>query len=263
MANISPNNNNNSNNNSNENSSKNYANEFHCCYCFDVLYYTLSGLNSNYDWNKLPYSNYKFPVFVTWYKKSIKYDRYDLRGCLGTFSDELPIKIGLKKYAIMSALNDKRFNKVSLKELAYLKCSISLLHSFTKANEWNDWDVGTHGITITFNAKNGIKTYNATYLPEVATQQGILLLYYIASVLRGNIIDISLLYIEWDKYTTLKYLIIKAGWKQGWAGVTNLKVTKYQSCKCSMTWHEYLNFMKYIPKITDKNKLSMFDTFII
>lgn len=43
--------------------------------------------------------------------------------------------------SFVSALHDKRFSKIVTSELSSLKCSISLLHSFTKASAWNDWEV--------------------------------------------------------------------------------------------------------------------------
>eukprot|EP01083_Nonionella_stella_P196737 723689_1 len=102
----------------------------HCAYCFDMLLEELTNVPSQYDWTNLPLGHAKMPVFVTWYKRSVKKKYDELRGCLGTFSQELPIGIGLKKYAIMSAINDKRFDPISISEIGYLKCSISLLHSF-------------------------------------------------------------------------------------------------------------------------------------
>ena len=154
---------------------------------------------------------------MTWYKQSTKPEHDELRGCLGTFSQELPIGLGLKKYAIMSAVNDKRFEPMSIAEIPSLKCSISLLHSFVAAKAWNDWDIGRHGITIQFTA-NHKKKYNATYLPEVAKQQ------------------------NWSKLVTIDNLVNKAGFDGNVSDVENLRVTKYQSCKAIMTWSEYIKY---------------------
>ena len=160
------------------------------------------------------------PVFVTWYKRPLKKKYDELRGCLGTFSQELPIGVGLKKYSIMSALNDKRFDPITISEIGLLKCSISLLHSFTRAKTWDDWELGKHGITIHFTDSNTTKTYNATYLPEVPGQQ------------------------RWNKLITIENLVSKAGFNGNASQVKNLTVTKYQSCKSIMTWLQYLNFTK-------------------
>ena len=153
----------------------------------------------------------KRPVFVTWYKRSSKRKHDDLRGCLGTFSQELPIALGLKKYAVMSAVSDKRFSPISAEELSSLKVQISLLHSFTRAKSWDDWDLGTHGITIQFEvphkskSSKSPKSYNATYLPEVARQQ------------------------RWNKLTTIDHLVAKAGYNGTAASVSKLVVTRYES----------------------------------
>eukprot|EP01084_Bolivina_argentea_P000876 1606_1 len=183
----------------------------HCGYCFDMLLEELTNIPTEYDWSTLPLGNAKMPVFVTWYKHSVKRRNDELRGCLGTFSQELPIRVGLKKYSIMSALNDKRFDPIPVKEISYLKCSISLLHSFTRAKSWDDWELGTHGITIHFSDECHQKTYNATYLPEVPGQQ------------------------RWNKITTIENLVSKAGFEGPASLVKNLIVTRYQSCKYQMT----------------------------
>jgi len=193
----------------------------HVAYCFDMLLEELTNVPSEYDWTKLPLGHAKMPVFVTWYKRPLKKKYDELRGCLGTFSQELPIGVGLKKYSIMSALNDKRFDPISVSEIGLLKCSISLLHSFTRAKTWDDWELGKHGITIHFTDSSvSGKTYNATYLPEVPGQQ------------------------RWNKLITIENLVSKAGFNGNASQVKNLTVTKYQSCKSTMTWLQYLNYTK-------------------
>ena len=99
--------NNNISNNSNDNhhgssssSKTTYANKLHCVYSYEMLIAELSGKQSEYDWTHLPHSHRKMPLFVTWYKRGNK-NSWDLRGCLGTFSSELPIRDGIKKYAIL------------------------------------------------------------------------------------------------------------------------------------------------------------------
>ena len=168
---------------------------------------------------------------MTWYKRPLKKKYDELRGCLGTFSQELPIGVGLKKYSIMSALNDKRFDPISISEIGLLKCSISLLHSFTRASSWDDWELGKHGITIHFSDSNNIKQYNATYLPEVPGQQ------------------------RWNKLITIENLVNKAGFNGNASQVKNLTVTKYQSCKSIMTWLQYLNYTKSVPNLKKKIEL--------
>lgn len=43
-----------------------------------------------------------------------------------------------------SAMKDSRFLPIEINELPSLRCSISLLHSFTPADSWDDWTVGSY-----------------------------------------------------------------------------------------------------------------------
>lgn len=157
------------------------------------------------------------PLFVTWHIKED--DDYQLRGCIGTFSAQ-PLADGLKEYAAISAFKDSRFSPISQKELPLLKCSISLLTDFEDAETHLDWVVGTHGISIQFTdtTVKPAKKFNATYLPEVAAEQG------------------------WDQLETLTSLIRKAGFRKTLDDVLafdNLKVTRYQSQKCALTYEVF------------------------
>lgn len=69
-----------------------------------------------------------------------------------------------------SAFEDGRFPPLEENELPELECGISLLVQYEKAKAWDDWVVGTHGILIDFDA--GSTSFRATYLPEVAHEQG-------------------------------------------------------------------------------------------
>jgi len=152
-----------------------------CNFCFLTLDKKLNGSKEK----ELPllkdeYVDQKFPLFVTWTIGKEK----DLRGCIGTFSAE---KLGknLGKYALTSALNDSRFDPITKDELQHLHVAVSLLTEFEEAKDHLDWEVGKHGIEIDFEARG--RAYGGTFLPEVASEQG------------------------WDKITTLKYLVKKAG----------------------------------------------------
>ena len=48
---------------------------------------------------------------------------------------------------------------------------MSILTQFEEAEDHMDWEVGTHGIRIEFHSDRGSRR-TATYLPEVATEQG-------------------------------------------------------------------------------------------
>jgi AMMECR1 domain-containing protein len=65
----------------------------------------------------------KVPIFVTWMIKD------DLRGCIGTFAPSQLSAI-LGKYALISALQDDRFDPVHLTEVKILNVGVSLLVNF-------------------------------------------------------------------------------------------------------------------------------------
>jgi len=139
-----------------------------------------------------------------------------LRGCIGTFAEQALHK-GLYSYALQSALHDKRFNKVELAELPLLKCSVSLLVDFEKAANCFDWDIGTHGIRISFDHPTTGEDLGATYLPDVCAEQG------------------------WTKQECLNSLFKKAGYK---GPVTkellhNTELVRYKSSKYSLSYEEY------------------------
>ena len=50
--------------------------------------------------------------------------------------------------------------------------SVSILRHFEEASDHLDWEVGLHGIRIEFYTDNGRSRRSATYLPEVASEQG-------------------------------------------------------------------------------------------
>ncbi|XP_028923226.2 AMME syndrome candidate gene 1 protein isoform X1 [Ornithorhynchus anatinus] len=180
-----------------------------CCFCFDVLYCHLYG----YQQPRTPrFTNEPYPLFVTW---KIGRDKR-LRGCIGTFS-AMNLHSGLREYTLTSALKDSRFPPMTRDELPRLFCSVSLLTNFEDVCDYLDWEVGVHGIRIEFINEKGSKR-TATYLPEVAKEQG------------------------WDHIQTIDSLLRKGGYK---APITNefrktIKLTRYRSEKMTMSYAEYL-----------------------
>jgi AMME syndrome candidate gene 1 protein len=177
-------------------------------YCFDVLHSHLYDLELKL---KPSFPNDEYPLFVTW---STGRDKR-LRGCIGTFSP-LNLHDGLREYALTSAIQDSRFNPISRDELSRLNCSVSLLTNFEPASKWNDWEVGMHGIKIVFDNEKGHKR-SATYLPEVASDQG------------------------WNHLETIDSLLRKGGYK---AQITDdfrkrIQVVRYQSEKLTKNFNEW------------------------
>ena len=88
-----------------------------------------------------------------------------------------------------------------------------------------DWEVGVHGIRISFYARN--KRYGACYLPDVAVEQG------------------------WDKEETILSLMRKAGWggrTEKWREVGDMKVVRFQGAAESVGWEEYKLWKEWVEK---------------
>jgi len=114
-----------------------------------------------------------------------------------------------------SALEDTRFDPITLKELLKLECAVTILTDFEPAEGPMAWEIGVHGLRISF-VYHG-RRMGATYLPDVAKEQG------------------------WTKEETLVSLMRKAGWtgkKDDWSKV-QLDVVTYRGTKASVTWEEY------------------------
>jgi AMME syndrome candidate gene 1 protein len=167
-----------------------------CYYCFDILYERL--FTKRLEKLTAPSSTQKFPLFVTWNIK--RGDSWELRGCIGNFN-EMALDEGLREYSLVSALRDNRFSPISALEFNQLQCAVSLLLSFEDCLQWDDWDIGKHGIRISFQISS--RSYTATYLPFVAFEQ------------------------SWNHRQTVKSLVRKAGYN-GEIDFLKIKVIKYQ-----------------------------------
>ncbi|KAI0310983.1 AMMECR1 domain-containing protein [Amylostereum chailletii] len=211
----------------------------HGFYAFDTLY---CALTKN---EPIPpaFPDEKFPLFVTWNTRSSRPGRAPrLRGCIGNFEAQ-PLHEGLAEYALISAFRDHRFHKIEEHELSSLECGISLLTDFEDAKSYLDWTVGVHGIYISFPHPSTLPpsdapsplssstslprvkskpTFTATYLPEVAPEQG------------------------WDRHETIDSAIRKAGWS---GRITEelrraVNVRRYQSRKYTVGWDEYVQWRR-------------------
>ena len=182
-----------------------------CKYCFQVLEFSLS----NKDYKKIPFpeefKGKSYPLFVTWTLGKEK----ELRGCIGTF-EKLELETKLREYALISAFEDDRFDEpINKSELKNLNCEVSLLINFEEAKDAMDWEIGIHGIDIEFEDNKG-NSFSSTFLPEVAENEG------------------------WDKRTTLKYLVQKAGYTGSLNKIIkDIKLTRYQSIKDTISYDQY------------------------
>ena len=214
------------------------ATEEMCYFCFDTLLRELtlassssssrssSSRNHHYTddgltFSESPSTHYReCPLFVTWDAKSdddcISMDSssssYSLRGCIGTLSPR-PVASAMRELALSAALTDRRFQPVELRELPRLRVGVSLLVQYEDCAHCFDWEVGVHGIIIKFDHH-----YNATYLPDVASEQ------------------------MWNQVETVNSLIRKAGYNGPISENMYQRVTctRYQSSKKKVTYEEYI-----------------------
>lgn len=161
----------------------------------------------------------EYPLFVTWDKLHPSSGEYHLRGCIGTFSSDSPLSTTLAEYALISALHDTRFSRVSTRELPSLRCVVTLLTNFEECDGVDDWVVGEHGIRISFTWEG--RRYGSTYLPSVAPEQG------------------------WDRDQTMVSLMRKAGWegrRTSWRDVaerSGMRVERYRGDKEEVEFAEF------------------------
>lgn len=207
-----------------------------CLYCFDILIHKLRKVDHYVVDDsvvrpafveQLSDSSIECPLFVTWQIRSphqrhvsllISSDSFELRGCVGTLSPR-PLHSSVGQYALTSAFNDRRFQPITLPEIPLLRVSVSLLVHYENCEHCHDWTVGTHGIMIQWSSDDAHQTnYSATYLPEVASEQG------------------------WDQIKTVKSLIRKAGYHKSVDGalLERIRCTRYQSSKQTLTFDEYV-----------------------
>lgn len=167
----------------------------------------------------------EYPLFITWNTVSPRSEHVSLRGCIGTFEAQ-ELDEGISSYAITSAVHDTRFDPVSKRELPSLEAAVTLLTDFEDCDDAMDWELGTHGIRISFVDRG--RRYGATYLPDVAPEQG------------------------WTKEETLVSLMRKAGWvgrRDKWQDI-DLKVVRYQGKKESLQYPEYKHWRDWVDSNT-------------
>ncbi|KAF4789046.1 AMME syndrome candidate protein 1 protein like protein [Turdus rufiventris] len=229
-----------------------------CCFCFDVLYCHLYGYQPPRSprFTNDPYP--LFVTWKIGRDKRLRgcigtFSAMNLHSGLREYTltrtktvrkmKSLPYLAFTKdgksfKTTTIVALKDSRFPPMTRDELPRLFCSVSLLTNFEDVCDYMDWEnskatenllameyllwpdpfqVGVHGIRIEFINEKGSKR-TATYLPEVAKEQG------------------------WDHIQTIDSLLRKGGYK---APITNefrktIKLTRYRSEKMTMSYTEYL-----------------------
>lgn len=164
---------------------------------------------------------FEAPLFVTWNIINKETKSKKLRGCIGNFS-KLPLPKSVKEYALISAFEDERFKPITLDEILKienspnldLQCAVTILHSFEDiTNNPLNWNIGEHGLHVIF--KYGNRRCSATFLPEVAKEQG------------------------WSKKETLDALVDKSGAYGDWDTIKPIKVERYLGEKAQSTLSEF------------------------
>ena len=89
-----------------------------------------------------------------------------LRGCIGNFSQDIPLYKVVQEMTISSATRDYRFTPVEVKDLNKIDIEISVLTPLRRINSIDEISLGRHGIYIRKGQRTG------TFLPQVATQTG-------------------------------------------------------------------------------------------
>lgn len=156
-------------------------------------------------------------VFVSWHKRKSKssHDEGELRGCIGTFEPSDCSSV-LIEYTMASAFQDYRFEPIKESELPLLQCSVTKLSDFEdRGYNKYDWDIGAHGIRISF-IDHG-RRVSATYLPYVIVEQ------------------------RWTKEQALMSLCRKAGWHGSASDLESLRIslTRYKGVEQKMSFQDY------------------------
>ncbi len=93
-------------------------------------------------------------------------NNHDLRGCIGFIPPLKPLYQAVMDNAVNSAVNDPRFDPMTLSEETQIDIEISVLSSLKRVKGYSDIVVGKHGAYMV----NGQS--EALFLPQVAPEQG-------------------------------------------------------------------------------------------
>jgi uncharacterized protein len=88
----------------------------------------------------------------------------ELRGCIGTQSEDSPLYRTVQDMAIAAATRDPRFPPVKIDELGSLVLEVSVLGERVRIREAREVDIGVHGLTIACRGQRGL------LLPQVASE---------------------------------------------------------------------------------------------
>ena len=101
----------------------------------------------------------KCGAFVSIYVKD------KLRGCIGTFSEEVSLFKNVRRMSYSAAAHDNRFPAIKLDEAGHIKIEISVLSPKMAIKGPEEIEIGKHGIFMELGNHRG------TLLPQVAMEQ--------------------------------------------------------------------------------------------
>jgi AmmeMemoRadiSam system protein A len=99
-------------------------------------------------------------TFVTLHKGD------ELRGCIGTIHEDLPLYKSVQEMAVAASQRDPRFQAVSLEELTKLTFEVSVLGERRAIKDPEEIEIGVHGVCVTVGPRRGL------LLPQVAKDHG-------------------------------------------------------------------------------------------
>lgn len=97
-----------------------------------------------------PVFNTHCGAFVTLTQKGV------LRGCIGYIISEIPLYKTIKETAIHAAMDDPRFLPVKHDEVDGLSIEISILSEPFPLNNYNEIEIGKHGLILDENGRRGL-----------------------------------------------------------------------------------------------------------
>ncbi|MDP2831279.1 MAG: AmmeMemoRadiSam system protein B [Candidatus Omnitrophota bacterium] len=104
--------------------------------------------------------NQKMGAFVTLKQHD------DLRGCIGNIIGSQPLYLTVRDMAIEAAVDDPRFQALSLSELKDVQIEISVLSPLEKVLSAEKIELGKHGVLVRRGNQSGV------FLPQVAAETG-------------------------------------------------------------------------------------------
>lgn len=90
----------------------------------------------------------------------------ELRGCIGTQSEDSPLYRAVQDMAVAAATRDPRFPPLRPEEIDVITIEVSVLGDRTLVRDPREIEIGVHGLAITSRGQRGL------LLPQVASEAG-------------------------------------------------------------------------------------------